>query len=177
MCRHSVNGARVDRSGVWITPNMHAICRMLKPQSLHEVWSTLPCANFLRLLDSAGIHFGEHAMKLRTVYLKVSDMEKSATFWERLLGHEPLKRSEKWTEFMIGANRLGLLLNDFGDEIKGSNAVPVFEFEENSLHEFVRRATENGASIVMDGLKIESMKSIVLSTPDGHEFELCMCHN
>ncbi len=116
-------------------------------------------------------------MKLRTVYLKVSDMEKSATFWERLLGHEPLKRSGKWTEFMIGANRLGLLLNDFGDEIKGCNAVPVFEFEENSLHEFVKRATENGASIVMDGLKIESMKSIVLSTPDGHEFELCMCHN
>jgi len=116
-------------------------------------------------------------MKLRTVYLKVSDMETSTSFWERLLGYEPLKRSGKWTEFMIGTNRLGLLLNDFGDEIKGSSSVPVFEFEEHALHEFVKRATENGAAIVMDGLKIESMKSIVLCSRDGHEFELCMCRN
>ncbi|MBJ9592935.1 VOC family protein [Burkholderia seminalis] len=116
-------------------------------------------------------------MKLRTVYLKVSDMETSTSFWERLLGYEPLKRSGKWTEFLIGTNRLGLLLNDFGDEIKGSSSVPVFEFEEGALHEFVKRATENGAAIVMDGLKIASMKSIVLSSPDGHEFELCMCRS
>ncbi|WP_114815213.1 VOC family protein [Paraburkholderia kururiensis] len=116
-------------------------------------------------------------MKLRTVYLKVNEMETSTSFWARLLGYEPLKRSEKWTEFMIGTNRLGLLLNDFGDEIKGSGSVPVFEFEENALHEFVKRAIESGASVVMDGLKIESMQSIVLSSPDGHEFELCMCRN
>ncbi|HGL6716447.1 VOC family protein [Burkholderia contaminans] len=132
---------------------------------------------FWRLIDSVGIHFGGYVMKLRTVYLKVSDMGKSTSFWERLLGYGPLKQSEKWTEFMIGTNRLGLLLNDFGDEIKGSSSVPVFEFEENALHEFVKRATENGASVVMDGLKIESMKSIVLSSPDGHEFELCMCRD
>jgi predicted lactoylglutathione lyase len=77
---------------------------------------------------------------------------------------------------MVGTNRLGLLLNDFGDAFKGSGAVPVFEFEENALHAFVQRATENGASVVVDGLKVESMKSIVLSSPDGHEFELCICH-
>jgi predicted lactoylglutathione lyase len=115
-------------------------------------------------------------MNLRTVYLKVNNMETSASFWQRLLGYEPHKQSEKWTEFMVGTNRLGLLLNDFGDEFKGSSAVPVFEFEQGALHEFVKRAMESGASIVMDGLEIESMKSIVLSGPDGHEFELCMCH-
>jgi catechol 2,3-dioxygenase-like lactoylglutathione lyase family enzyme len=115
-------------------------------------------------------------VKLRTVYLKVSDMETSISFWQRLFGYEPLKRSDKWAEFAVGANRIGLLLNDFGDEFKGSGSVPVFEFEENALHEFLKRATENGASVVMDGLKVESMKSIVLSSPDGHEFELCMCH-
>ncbi|VWC91797.1 methylmalonyl-CoA epimerase [Burkholderia lata] len=115
-------------------------------------------------------------MKLRTVYLKVNDMEGATSFWQRLLGYEPVKRSGKWTEFMIGTNRLGLLLNDFGDEFKGSGSVPVFEFEENALHEFVKRATENGATIVVDGLNVESVKSIVLSSPDGHEFELCMCN-
>jgi catechol 2,3-dioxygenase-like lactoylglutathione lyase family enzyme len=116
-------------------------------------------------------------MRLRTVYLKVSDMETATYFWQRVLGYEPHKRSTKWSEFMVGANRLGLLLNDFEDEFKGSSSVPVFEFEESALHEFVQRATENGATIVMDGLKIEAMRSIVLSSPEGHEFELCMCHD
>ncbi len=115
-------------------------------------------------------------MKLRTVYLKVNDMERSSSFWQRLLGYEPVKRSGKWTEFMLGTNRLGLLLYDFGDEFKGSGSVPVFEFEEDALHEFVKPATENGATVVVDGLKVESMKSIVLCSLDGHEFELCMCH-
>jgi predicted lactoylglutathione lyase len=115
-------------------------------------------------------------MKLRTVYLKVNDMEQAASFWQRVLECTPHKRSEKWTEFMLGTNRLGLLLNDFGDELKGSGAVPVFEFEEQALHEFLRRAQENGAAVVFDGLAIETMKSIVLSSPDGHEFELCACH-
>ncbi|WP_321903052.1 VOC family protein [Paraburkholderia tropica] len=115
-------------------------------------------------------------MQLRTVYLKVNDMQISTAFWQRLLDQEPHKQSAKWTEFMIGANRLGLLLNDFGDELKGSSAVPVFEFEEARLLDFMKRAIENGASVVMDGLKIEAMKSVVLSGPDGHEFELCMCH-
>jgi predicted lactoylglutathione lyase len=115
-------------------------------------------------------------MRLRTVYLKVNDMEASTLFWQKLLEREPHKRSGKWTEFMIDTTRLGLLLNDFGDEYTGSSSVPVFEFEENALHDFVKRAKENGAVVVVDGLEIEAMKSIVLSSPDGHEFELCMCH-
>jgi predicted lactoylglutathione lyase len=116
-------------------------------------------------------------MQLRTIYLKVSEMETAISFWQRVLGYEPHKRSAKWTEFMVGASRLGLLLNDFEDEFKGSSSVPVFELEESALHEFVKRAVENGASVVMDGLKVEAMKSIVLSSPEGHEFELCMCHD
>jgi catechol 2,3-dioxygenase-like lactoylglutathione lyase family enzyme len=116
-------------------------------------------------------------MRLRTVYLKVNDMEQAASFWQRLLDYAPHKKSEKWTEFMIGTTRLGLLLNDFGDDLKGSGAVPVFEFEEHALHDFLRRAKEIGAVVVFDGLAIESVNSIVLSSPDGHEFELCACHS
>ncbi|WP_321956221.1 VOC family protein [Paraburkholderia bannensis] len=115
-------------------------------------------------------------MQLRTVYLKVKEMEPAISFWQCVLGYEPHKRSAKWSEFMVGACRLGLLLNDFGDDFKGSSSVPVFELEDIALHACVKRATESGASIVMDGLKIEAMRSIVLSSPEGHEFELCMCH-
>ncbi|WP_321839556.1 VOC family protein [Paraburkholderia bannensis] len=116
-------------------------------------------------------------MQLRTVYLKVKEMEPAISFWQCVPGYEPHKRSANWSEFMVGSCRLGLLLNDFGDDFKSSSSVPVFELQEIALHACVKRATENGASVVMDGLKIEAMRSIVLSSPEGHEFELCMCHN
>jgi catechol 2,3-dioxygenase-like lactoylglutathione lyase family enzyme len=116
-------------------------------------------------------------MKLRTIYLKVSDMEKSASFWQRVLECSPHRKSTKWTEFMLGDVRLGLLLNAFGDEFNGSGSVPVFEFDEPALHTFLHRAKENGATVVVDGLKNDEMKSIVMCSPDGHEFELCTCHS
>jgi catechol-2,3-dioxygenase len=46
-------------------------------------------------------------MKLRTVYLKVSDMEKSASFWQQVLETVPHRKSERWTEFVLGEVRLG----------------------------------------------------------------------
>jgi catechol 2,3-dioxygenase-like lactoylglutathione lyase family enzyme len=115
-------------------------------------------------------------MKLRTVYLKVNDMEKSVSFWQQVLESVPHRKSSKWTEFMLGDIRLGLLLNDFGDEFNGSGSVPVFEFDNEALLAFLSRAQVNGATVVLDGLADEAMKSIVLCSPDGHEFELCTCH-
>jgi predicted lactoylglutathione lyase len=55
--------------------------------------------------------------------------------------------------------------------------VPVFEFDESNLHIFLDRARGLGATVVLDGLKNEAMRSIVLASPDGHEFELCTCHD
>jgi predicted lactoylglutathione lyase len=115
-------------------------------------------------------------VRLRTVYLKVNDMKQAASFWRQVLQCAPHKESDRWTEFVLGTSRFGLLLNDFGDEFKGSGSVPVFEFEERALHDFLGRAKESGAEVVFDGLAIDAMKSIVLRSPDGHEFELCMCH-
>jgi hypothetical protein len=70
-----------------------------------------------------------------------------------------------------------LLLNDFGDEFAGSGCVPVFEFDISDLHTFVERAKALGAKVVLDALNIETMQSVVLSDSEGHEFELCSCHN
>jgi catechol 2,3-dioxygenase-like lactoylglutathione lyase family enzyme len=115
-------------------------------------------------------------MKLRTVYLKVGNMNEAAAFWQQVLERAPQRQSPKWTEFLIGDVRLGLLLNDFGDDFDGSGAVPVFEFEKDALLAFLDRAKANGAKVVVDGLDDPNMKSIVLRSPDGHEFELCTCH-
>ncbi|WP_429564437.1 VOC family protein [Paraburkholderia sp. MM6662-R1] len=112
-------------------------------------------------------------MRIRTTYLKVSDMERGSAFWENLLERAPNRRSDKWTEFSLGEVRFGLLLNDFGDEFVGSGCVPVFEFDVSALHIFLDRAKAFGATVALDGLNNEAMKSIVLVSPDGHEFELC----
>ncbi|MFM0028604.1 VOC family protein [Paraburkholderia madseniana] len=119
----------------------------------------------------------EHSMRIRTTYLKVKDMERAATFWENLLERSPNRKSERWTEFSLGEVRFGLLLNDFGDEFVGSGCVPVFEFDVSALHTFLNRAKALGATVVLDGLNDETMKSIVLASPDGQEFELCACHD
>jgi len=115
-------------------------------------------------------------MRIRTAYFKVTDMERSSKFWEGLLKLSPSRKSERWTEFAVGEVRVGLLLNDFGDELVGSACVPVFEFDAFGLTDFLSRAKTLGATVILDGLDDENMKSIVLSDPEGHEFELCSCH-
>jgi catechol 2,3-dioxygenase-like lactoylglutathione lyase family enzyme len=115
-------------------------------------------------------------MRIRTAYFKVTDMASATTFWERLLEQPAARKSDRWTEFLVGEVRLGLLLNDFGEELVGSGCVPVFEFEAAHLQPFLSRAKALGASVVLDGLADEFTKTIVLASPDGHEFELCTCH-
>ncbi|WP_133647748.1 VOC family protein [Paraburkholderia flava] len=116
-------------------------------------------------------------MRIRTTYLKVKDMGQATTFWGNLLERSPNCKSERWTEFTLGEVGFGLLLNDFGDEFAGSGCVPVFEVDVSALHTFLDRARTLGATVVLDGLNDETMKSIVLSDPEGHEFELCSCHD
>lgn len=99
------------------------------------------------------------------------------TVWKRHSERSPNRKSERWTEFSPGEVRVGLLLNDFGDEFVGSGCVPVLEFDVSALHTFLNRAKALGATVVLDGLNDEAMKSIVLISPDGHEFELCTCHD
>lgn len=117
----------------------------------------------------------ENSMRIRTIYFKVMDMEQSITFWEKLLELSPNRKSEKWTEFSIGGVRIGLLLNDFGDELVGSASVPVFEFDAPSLPAFLDRAKSLGATVVMQ--LNDAMTSVVLASPDGHEFEVCTRHD
>ena len=116
-------------------------------------------------------------MRIRTTYLKEGTLQQDERFWETLLERTPNRKSEKWTEFSVGEVRFGLLLDDFGDEFTGSGCVPVFEFDVPDLHIFLNRAKALGATVVLDGLNDETMKSIVLTSPDGHEFELCGCHD
>jgi len=114
-------------------------------------------------------------MRLRTTYLKVTNMELALEFWEAFLDQRANRKSSHWSEFSLGGPHLGLLLNDFGDVLTGSSCVPVFEFDPEQIPDSVERARQLGATVVLDGLADPNMRSIVLASPDGHEFELCGC--
>ena len=114
-------------------------------------------------------------MQVRSTYFKVKDMQAEVKFWHGLLQAEPTKSSTHWSEFMVGGTRIGFLLNDFGDKLKGCNSVPVLEVDAGTMEATVARAKAAGATVVLDGLSNPKMNSIVLATPGGHEFELCNC--
>jgi predicted enzyme related to lactoylglutathione lyase len=115
-------------------------------------------------------------MKIRTIYWKVSDMQKAAAFWKSFLGIEPHKKFDTWQEFMLDTIRLGLLLHT-EDEVKGSNCVPVFEFADNEVMTFVEKAKGLGATVIEDGLDDPNLLSVVFADPWGNEFEVSKFHH
>jgi catechol 2,3-dioxygenase-like lactoylglutathione lyase family enzyme len=115
-------------------------------------------------------------MKIRTIYFKVSDIAKAAHFWSELLQIKPHKDFDDWKEFMCGNLRLALLRDTDGNSFSGSGCVPVLELEERQITEYISRAKNLGAQVVFDGLKDPDIKSVVLRTPFGHEFELSKFH-
>ena len=44
------------------------------------------------------------------------------------------------------------------------------------VYEVVVPQPKEGTMVVVDGLEDANMKSVVLRSPDGHEFELSTCH-
>ena len=117
-----------------------------------------------------------YSMKIRTIYLKVTDFPASIAFWEAFLEVEPAKLSDTWCEFPIGDSRLGLLLDDYGDEFSGSSCVPVFEYTDAELPEKIMRAKQLGAHTIVNGDEEKEIAGMVLLSPDGHEFEISALH-
>lgn len=113
-------------------------------------------------------------MKIRTIYLKVADMDRAVTFWTTLLSREAHKSGPYWSEFACGNVNLGLLLmEDFSVAKDASNAVPVFELPgEVEVEEKVRLATSIGATIVVPKERHPDKKSYVMADVAGNEFEL-----
>lgn len=117
-------------------------------------------------------------MKLRTVFLKVSDIQKAKHFWEKFLNIAPHKNFDSWCEFMVGNVRFALLLNDFGDEFTGSNCVPVFELKDHEeVLQYVDKAKSLGAKVIENNLDNSHIATISIEDPFGNEFELTTYHH
>ena len=91
-------------------------------------------------------------MRLRTTCFKVLDMAGAMAFWSTLLQREPTKRSGRWSEFVLGDVRIGLLLNDLGETITGQGCVRVLAVAAEELDRLLERARQAGATLVLDGL-------------------------
>lgn len=115
-------------------------------------------------------------MTIRTICFKVDDLDQACQFWHEFLEISPHKKSEKWCEFMVESTRLALFKNP-GDVISGSNCVPIFEFEDEEIMEYVERAKQLGATILEDSLDNPAVMSILLEDPSGNEFEICKLHD
>ena len=116
-------------------------------------------------------------LKVRTVYFKVSDMDKAKHFYKSFLEMEPHKEGNVWCEFKLSNINLGLRLNDFSDKWEGSNFVPVFEFLEQEVFKYVSLAKSLGAEIVTDALEDTQMQSVIMRDPFGNEFEISKFHD
>lgn len=117
-------------------------------------------------------------MKIRTVYFKVSNMEKAIMFWSGFLSNEPHKRSQYWSEFKCSNINLGLLwTEDFTPGSDQCNFVPVFEFLDAQLEDQKDKALSLGAKVLVDIKNHPDKKSYVLIDPNGHEFEITRYHD
>lgn len=115
-------------------------------------------------------------MKMRTVYIKVSDMDQAKKFYSEFLEMEPVKEGNVWCEFKLNNINFGLRLNDFGDKWEGANFVPVFEFMESEVFKYITLAKKLGATLVVDALEDTQMLSVVMRDPFGNEFEISKFH-
>lgn len=104
-------------------------------------------------------------------------MPESVRLWKALLEDEPVKTGEKYSEFRLENINLGLVLNDFGDRFEGANCVPVFEFADDELPVYIKRAKSLNCTVILDGLTNPNLRSIVFADPWGNEFEFSRFHD
>jgi len=115
--------------------------------------------------------------RVRTVYLKVSDMDAAREFYGKFLGVPPKKDGNVWCEFPLGNMNLGFSLEPKKAGSGGSSFVPIFEFADNEIYSYVHRAKTLGASIVTDSLSEGQGQSILMKDPFGNEFEISREHD
>lgn len=114
-------------------------------------------------------------MKIRTIYFKTTDIKKSIKFWKDFLQMEPHKTFDDWHEFALPNINLGFVRLDTS-ESTGSNCVPVFEFGDDEVHEWIGRAKDLGATVLFDELENPEILSVIFKDPDGNEFEISKFH-
>jgi predicted enzyme related to lactoylglutathione lyase len=111
-------------------------------------------------------------MKIRTVYFKVSDMQKAKSFWSGFLEMKPHKDFEQWIEFQMDNIRLGFLADDYEGRPGYCRSAIMFEYPQEQFQKSLQRAVSLGARVLLDNLENPELRSMILVDPSGHEFEI-----
>ncbi len=115
--------------------------------------------------------------RIRDVYFKVRDLEKSREFYKSLFGMEPYKSGNTQCKFKLGNSHFTLQLDRSHEHWSGTNCVPVFEFYDTEIMDYIKRAKELGAQVVIDALFDEKILSILFKDPFGNQFEISKMHD
>lgn len=117
--------------------------------------------------------------RIRNVYLKVTDMDVAREFYSSFLQIAPKKDGNVWCEFPLGNMSFGLsLITGKGEKpVTGSNFVPVFEFADSEIYNYVQRAKTLGAKVISDSISEGHGNAILMADPSGNEFEISRQHD
>jgi predicted enzyme related to lactoylglutathione lyase len=121
--------------------------------------------------------------RVRTIYLKVYDMDAARSFYGAFLGLEPRKDGNVWCEFPMGNISFALSLDmEEGGRRKerrstGSGFAPIFEFADNEIYSYISRAKSLGAIMVADYISDGQGNSVLMKDPFGNEFEISKLHD
>lgn len=112
---------------------------------------------------------------IESVYLRVSDLDRAARFYEEVLGLEAGNRSDSAAEFLVGDDRIGLLHAATGGG-QGETGPLVF-LQVEDIDGAVRELREAGVTLIgkislMDDLDGSMIRVATFQDPDGNTLHL-----
>lgn len=104
-------------------------------------------------------------------FVYVTDMRRSVAFYRTLLGSPPVRESDHWTEFRVGASMLALHRWEGPSAPSSSGAKLLLEVE--SLDAARRRLDEAGAQVRGEVQEVpQAGRYLDFQDPDGHVLQL-----
>jgi len=119
-----------------------------------------------------------HIFRVRSIYLKVRNMDAAREFYSEFLGIAPKKDGNVWCEFPMGNMNFVLSLDQSkGKGESGGGFVPIFEFADNEIYRYAQKAKSLGAVIIADSISEGHGQTILMRDPFGNEFEISRQHD
>jgi len=117
--------------------------------------------------------------RVRSIYLKVKNMDAAREFYSEFLGIPPKKDGNVWCEFPMGNMNFALSLDQSKGKTSGVGGgfVPIFEFADNEIYRYAHKAKSLGATIIVDSISEGRGQTILMRDPFGNEFEISRQHD
>lgn len=118
--------------------------------------------------------------RVDTIFIHVSDLERSIQWYSNLLGIEVIKTKHTGPvyTFNMGEGTPGLTLDSHCDDenykLSPSNQ-PLFNFSTSDINRAFHHVSEMGAEIITDIIKHSDLSEFSIKDPDGNILMICTC--